>query len=42
MADEARLREYLEKVTVDLRKANRRVKELELRTPEPIAIVGMS
>jgi acyl transferase domain-containing protein len=39
--DEARLRQYLEKLTVDLRAANRRVAELEERAREPIAIVGM-
>jgi acyl transferase domain-containing protein/thioesterase domain-containing protein len=42
MSDEARLRQYLEKLTVDLRGANRRVAELEDRAREPIAIVGMS
>jgi acyl transferase domain-containing protein/acyl carrier protein len=41
MSDEARLRQYLEKLTVDLRGANRRVAELEERAREPIAIVGM-
>jgi acyl transferase domain-containing protein len=39
--DEARLRQYLEKLTVDLRGANRRVAELEERAREPIAIVGI-
>jgi acyl transferase domain-containing protein len=39
--DEARLRQYLEKLTVDLRGANRRVAELEERAREPIAIIGM-
>ena len=42
MTEEARLREYLEKVTVDLRKARHRVRELEQSAFEPIAIVGMS
>jgi len=42
MSDEARLREYLRKVTGDLRKANRRLRDLEERAHEPIAIVGMS
>ncbi len=41
MADEARLREYLEKAAVDLRKARRRVRELERSAHEPIAIVGI-
>jgi acyl transferase domain-containing protein len=40
--DEARLRQYLEKLTVDLRGAKRRVLELEERAAEPIAIVGMA
>ncbi len=42
MADEARLRRYLEKVTVDLRKAHQQVQDLENRAHEPIAIVGMA
>ena len=42
MSDEQKLREYLRKVTGDLRKAHRRVRELEQRRREPIAIVGMS
>jgi acyl transferase domain-containing protein/short-subunit dehydrogenase/acyl carrier protein len=37
-----KLRQYLEKVTVDLRKAHRRVRDLEQEAREPIAIVGMS
>ena len=41
MADEARLREYLEKAALDLRGARRRVRELERRAHEPIAIVGI-
>jgi acyl transferase domain-containing protein/thioesterase domain-containing protein/acyl carrier protein len=41
MSDEARLREYLEKAAVDLRKARRRVRELERSAHEPIAIVGI-
>jgi acyl transferase domain-containing protein/surfactin synthase thioesterase subunit/acyl carrier protein len=41
MADETRLREYLDKAAVDLRKARRRVRELERSAHEPIAIVGM-
>jgi acyl transferase domain-containing protein/acyl carrier protein len=40
MADEARLREYLEKAAIDLRQARRRVRELEQSAHEPIAIVG--
>ena len=42
MAEEARLREYLEKATIDLRGARRRLRELERRAHEPIAIVGSS
>src|SRR3954469_9779858 len=42
MADEERLRTYLRKGTGDLRDANARVRELEEREREPIAIVGMS
>src|SRR4051812_9932027 len=41
MADEARLREYLEKAALDLRGARRRLRELERRAHEPIAIVGI-
>src|SRR5215218_9390707 len=40
--DEQKLRTYLRKVTTDLVAANRRVRELEQRDVEPIAIVGMS
>jgi pimaricinolide synthase PimS1 len=40
--DEARLRQYLERLTVDLRGAKRRVAELEGRAREPVAIVGMA
>ncbi len=42
MSNEAKLRQYLEKLTLDLRKAHRRVEELEQGAREPIAIVGMS
>ncbi len=42
MSDEQKLREYLRRVTGDLRTAHRRVHELEQRRREPIAIVGMS
>ena len=42
VGDEAKLREYLEKVTVDLRRERRRVVDLEQRAQEPIAIIGMS
>jgi acyl transferase domain-containing protein/thioesterase domain-containing protein/acyl carrier protein len=40
MAEEARLREYLEKATIDLRGTRQRLRELERRAHEPIAIVG--
>ncbi|MEU4804935.1 SDR family NAD(P)-dependent oxidoreductase [Actinosynnema sp. NPDC023587] len=40
--DEQKLRTYLRKVTTELRTANRRVRELEQRDIEPLAIVGMS
>ncbi len=42
VSDEQKLRNYLRKVTGDLRTAHRRVRELEQRRREPIAIVGMS
>jgi len=42
VATEARLRQYLEKLTVDLRRSKRRVDDLEGRAREPIAIVAMS
>jgi len=42
VTEEAKLRRYLERLTVDLRRAHRRVQELEHEESEPIAIVGMS
>ncbi|MEU3964829.1 type I polyketide synthase, partial [Streptomyces buecherae] len=39
--DVAKLRDYLKRVTVDLRKANRRLQEVDERAREPIAIIGM-
>ncbi|MFJ9927513.1 SDR family NAD(P)-dependent oxidoreductase [Streptomyces misionensis] len=42
MMNEDKLREYLKRATTDLRQARRRVRELEARDREPIAIVGMS
>ncbi len=39
---ERKLREYLERVTLDLRKARRRLGAIAEREREPIAIVGMS
>ncbi|MGA2165584.1 MAG: beta-ketoacyl synthase N-terminal-like domain-containing protein, partial [Solirubrobacteraceae bacterium] len=41
-ASERKLREYLERVTLDLRKARRRLGAIAEREREPIAIVGMS
>jgi acyl transferase domain-containing protein/acyl carrier protein len=41
-AAERKLREYLERVTLDLRKARRRLGAIAEREREPIAIVGMS
>ncbi len=42
MTDDERLREYLRKATTELRTVRRRVRDLEQREHEPIAIVGMS
>ncbi|MFC8047823.1 SDR family NAD(P)-dependent oxidoreductase, partial [Nocardia sp. NPDC057353] len=42
MADEAKLVEYLRRMTADLRQANRRIRDLEESEREPVAIVGMS
>lgn len=42
MSDEAELLEYLKRVTVDLRKARRRLRDIELRDREPVAIVAMA
>ncbi|MEV0221365.1 type I polyketide synthase [Streptomyces sp. NPDC050704] len=41
MTDEARLVEYIRRMTGDLRKAHRRLKQLEDAGSEPIAIVGI-
>ncbi|MGN9788878.1 beta-ketoacyl synthase N-terminal-like domain-containing protein [Nonomuraea sp. ZG12] len=41
MDNEAKFLEYLKRATADLRKARRRVRELEDRDQEPVAIVGM-
>ncbi|ABW12873.1 Erythronolide synthase [Parafrankia sp. EAN1pec] len=38
---EDRLRDYLRRATADLRQARRRIRELDARVHEPIAIVGM-
>ncbi|WP_035796303.1 type I polyketide synthase [Kitasatospora mediocidica] len=42
MANEAKLREYLKKVTTDLDEAYRRLQDVEDQAREPIAIVAMS
>ncbi|MFC3824276.1 beta-ketoacyl synthase N-terminal-like domain-containing protein, partial [Planomonospora venezuelensis] len=42
MANEAELRAYLKRVTVDLTEARRRLAEDEERRHEPVAIVGMA
>ncbi|MFI1090790.1 type I polyketide synthase, partial [Streptomyces sp. NPDC020939] len=42
MANEEKLRDYLKRATADLRQANRRLRDLEAKDQEPIAIVGMS
>ncbi len=42
MSDEKKLRGYLKRATVDLQDARLRLRELEERAREPIAIVGMS
>ncbi len=42
VGEEQKLRVYLRRATGELRRANRRVQELEQRALEPLAIVGMS
>ncbi|MEV8444153.1 type I polyketide synthase, partial [Actinosynnema sp. NPDC051121] len=42
MTTEQKLRDYLKKVTTDLRQARRRLHEVEASATEPIAIVGMA
>src|SRR5699024_3516606 len=42
MANEEKLREYLQLVTDDLRQTRRRLEALEDREREPIAVVGMA
>jgi acyl transferase domain-containing protein/acyl carrier protein len=41
-SNEDRLRDYLKRVTADLRKARRQLRDIEKQSGEPIAIVGMS
>ncbi|MFI9202353.1 type I polyketide synthase [Streptomyces sp. NPDC053048] len=40
--EKEKLVDYLRRMTVDLRRARRRVQELETRSQEPVAIVGMA
>ncbi|MFJ2774485.1 type I polyketide synthase [Streptomyces sp. NPDC087300] len=42
MENEDRLRDYLKRATTDLRSARRRLREVEERENEPVAIIGMS
>ncbi|MEV0611643.1 type I polyketide synthase, partial [Polymorphospora rubra] len=42
MANEAKLREYLKRVTADLHETSERLKAVDEKNHEPIAIVGMS
>ncbi|MCK2145466.1 type I polyketide synthase [Streptomyces sp. WAC00276] len=42
VSHEAKLRDYLKKVTGDLRQAHRSLRELEQRDSEPIAVVSMA
>jgi acyl transferase domain-containing protein/NADPH:quinone reductase-like Zn-dependent oxidoreductase len=42
MANEAQLRDYLKRATSELQQARRRLREVEARSREPIAIVSMS
>ncbi|MFT7834576.1 type I polyketide synthase [Saccharothrix sp. BKS2] len=42
MANDDKLRDYLKRATADLQQAKRRVRELEAREQEPIAIVSMA
>ncbi|WP_345597468.1 type I polyketide synthase, partial [Streptomyces marokkonensis] len=42
MANEDKLRYFLKRVSTDLEAAHERIREMEERAPEPIAIIGMS
>ena len=42
MADDEKLLAYLKRATTELQEANRRVRELEDRAGEPVAIIGMA
>ena len=41
MSDEVKLRDYLKRATASLRQAQQRLREVEERSQEPVAIVGM-
>ncbi|MGH3312776.1 MAG: polyketide synthase docking domain-containing protein, partial [Streptomyces sp.] len=41
MTNEAKLAEYLKRVTVELHQAEQRLHDVEERTHEPVAVVGM-
>ncbi|MEU9609886.1 polyketide synthase docking domain-containing protein, partial [Streptomyces sp. NPDC048057] len=42
MADEAQLRDYLKRAVADARDARKRLREVEDRAREPIAVVSMA
>ncbi|MFI9238056.1 non-ribosomal peptide synthase/polyketide synthase [Streptomyces sp. NPDC053079] len=42
MSNEAKLRDYLKRATTDLRQARQRLREVEEKAQEPIAIIGMA
>ncbi|MFE3678884.1 polyketide synthase docking domain-containing protein, partial [Streptomyces griseus] len=42
MSDNQKLRDYLNKVTADLRQTRRRLEEARSADAQPIAIIGMS
>ena len=42
MADDAKLLEYLKRVTADLHQTRRRLQEVESEDHQPIAIVGLA
>jgi hypothetical protein len=42
MSTEDKLRDYLKRVTTDLRQVRRQLREEQERADEPVAIVGMS
>ncbi|MBU7600897.1 polyketide synthase docking domain-containing protein [Streptomyces sp. P38-E01] len=41
-SSEAKLRDYLKKVTADLRRTRQRLESVEARDGEPIAVIGMA